>query len=182
MQKHHWWLDEQIVENLPTSIKKVFCEACREKHGLLAQVTDLLPLRVASYMLMPYTLPVQSAYSAAQRFLEWIPEVPADVRWLAEVAGGVYRHAWKGTPLETSSSAPLRRCVSEPPTVHFQKPVIDQNGHLPLSASNLEGYNWTFPEDLNEASPDTSQSQMCFFVGSQGPHKCQTDQCKSSSS
>ncbi|XP_055045800.2 patatin-like phospholipase domain containing 3 isoform X1 [Misgurnus anguillicaudatus] len=182
MQKHHWWLDEQIVENLPTSIKKVFCEACREKHGLLAQVTDLLPLRVASYMLMPYTLPVQSAYSAAQRFLEWIPEVPADVRWLAEVAGGVYRHAWKGTALETSSSAPLRRCVSEPPTVHFQKPVIDQNGHLPLSASNLEGYNWTFPEDLHEASPDTSQSQMCFFVGSQGPHKCQTDQCKSSSS
>lgn len=45
----------------------VFCEACREKNGLLAQVTGSLPLRVASYMLMPYTLPVQSAYSVAQR-------------------------------------------------------------------------------------------------------------------
>uniref|UniRef100_A0A8C2IY30 Patatin-like phospholipase domain containing 3 n=1 Tax=Cyprinus carpio TaxID=7962 RepID=A0A8C2IY30_CYPCA len=102
LRKHHWWLDEQLVNSLPTPIKKVFCDACREKHGLLAQVSGFLPLRVASYMLMPYTLPVESAYSAAQRFWEWIPEVPADVRWLAEVAGGVYRLAWKGAASETS--------------------------------------------------------------------------------
>ncbi|XP_037551969.1 patatin-like phospholipase domain containing 3 [Nematolebias whitei] len=64
-QKKHWWLDEQIA--LPTPIKKVFCEACQDKAGLYAKVSGMLPLRVASYMLMPYTLPVQSAYSVAQR-------------------------------------------------------------------------------------------------------------------
>lgn len=32
------------------------------------------------------------------RFVEWIPEVPADVSWLFGVAGDVYRQAWKGTP------------------------------------------------------------------------------------
>lgn len=45
----------------------VFCEACQGKPGLYATVSEMLPVRVASYMLMPYTLPVQSAYSVAQR-------------------------------------------------------------------------------------------------------------------
>lgn len=45
----------------------VFCEACQDKSGLYAKVSEMLPMRVASYMLMPYTLPVQSAYSVAQR-------------------------------------------------------------------------------------------------------------------
>lgn len=45
----------------------VFCEACQDKSGLYAKVSEMLPVRVASYMLMPYTLPVQSAYSVAQR-------------------------------------------------------------------------------------------------------------------
>lgn len=45
----------------------VFCEACQDKPGLYAKVSGMLPMRVASYMLMPYTLPVQSAYSVAQR-------------------------------------------------------------------------------------------------------------------
>uniref|UniRef100_A0A3B3WXI2 triacylglycerol lipase n=1 Tax=Poecilia mexicana TaxID=48701 RepID=A0A3B3WXI2_9TELE len=64
LHNKHWWLDEHIV--LPTHIKKVFCEACQDKSGLYARVSGMLPLRVASYMLMPYTLPVQSAYSVAQ--------------------------------------------------------------------------------------------------------------------
>lgn len=166
---------------------EVFCEACKEKHGLMARISGLLPVRVASYMLMPYTLPVESVYSAVQRsvpiiftsdkrhpvftqhseivlqctsfllahhaqysqhsiltstltdtdnrcysndnhhsqgnrlfsesimttglftsfiycfsvvvflrFVEWIPEVPADASWLFEMAGSVYRQAWKG--------------------------------------------------------------------------------------
>lgn len=45
----------------------VFCEACQDKPGLYAKVSEMLPVRLASYMLMPYTLPVQSAYSVAQR-------------------------------------------------------------------------------------------------------------------
>ncbi|XP_052437768.1 patatin-like phospholipase domain-containing protein 2 [Carassius gibelio] len=187
LRKHHWWLDEQLVNNLPTPIKKVFCEACREKHGLLAQVTGLLPMRVVSYMLMPYTLPVESVYSAAQRFWEWIPEVPADVRWLAEVASSVYRKAWKGAASEMSSGAPLRRCMSEPPMIDLQMPAANCNGHMPHSASNLDSCNWTYPGVFSAASVDsldspidtsTSPRQMCFFVGSQSNHEKQMDQCR----
>lgn len=34
------------------------------------------------------------------RFVEWIPEVPADARWMYEVMGSVYRHSWKGSSAE----------------------------------------------------------------------------------
>ncbi|TRY71353.1 hypothetical protein DNTS_008132 [Danionella cerebrum] len=144
-KKHHWWLDETLV-------------------------TGLLPVRVASYMLLPYTLPVESAYSAAQRLWEWIPEVAADVRWFAEVAGGVYNMAWKGS----SGGGPLRRCVSEPPVGDLQEPLTDYNEHIPHSASSLEGYNWTFPSNFFSASSeDPPQKAICqpeetgFFVGSE---------------
>lgn len=52
---------------------EVFCDACKEKHGVMARITGLLPVRVASYMLMPYTLPVESAYSAVQRSVSLLP-------------------------------------------------------------------------------------------------------------
>lgn len=48
-------------------ILTVFCEACQDRPGLYAKVSEMLPIKVASYMLLPYTLPVQSAYSVAQR-------------------------------------------------------------------------------------------------------------------
>ncbi|TRY71354.1 hypothetical protein DNTS_008132 [Danionella cerebrum] len=150
--------------------ENMFCDACREKNGVLSQVTGLLPVRVASYMLLPYTLPVESAYSAAQRLWEWIPEVAADVRWFAEVAGGVYNMAWKGS----SGGGPLRRCVSEPPVGDLQEPLTDYNEHIPHSASSLEGYNWTFPSNFFSASSeDPPQKAICqpeetgFFVGSE---------------
>ncbi|XP_061085080.1 histone-lysine N-methyltransferase PRDM9-like [Conger conger] len=66
--------------------KRMLCEACREKHNLYSGVTELFPVRMASYMLLPYTLPVQSAYCMAQRLVEWIPEVTEDMRWLYGVA------------------------------------------------------------------------------------------------
>ncbi|KAJ8402459.1 hypothetical protein AAFF_G00369480 [Aldrovandia affinis] len=96
LRKQHWWLDEHIIDNLPMPLKKVFCEACREKHGLRAQVTGLLPVRMASYMLLPCTLPVESAYSVAQRLVEWMPEVTDDVKWLCGMAGTMYMQTRKG--------------------------------------------------------------------------------------
>ncbi|XP_017349192.1 patatin-like phospholipase domain containing 3 [Ictalurus punctatus] len=168
--EHHWWLDEHLVNYLPAPIKKVFCEACKEKHGLMALITGLLPVRVASYMLMPYTLPVESAYSAVQRFVEWIPEVPADTRWLFEIAGSVYRQAWKGE--SSKGGFPLRRCVTGPPSLDLQPPDMQHNRHATFSAVNLREYSWDYsgsPEDPD--SPCTSPEQINMFVGSQDNYK-----------
>uniref|UniRef100_A0A3Q3JW92 triacylglycerol lipase n=2 Tax=Monopterus albus TaxID=43700 RepID=A0A3Q3JW92_MONAL len=177
LRKPHWWLDEHIF--LPTTLKKVFCEACQDKPGLYAKVSEMLPVRVASYMLMPYTLPVQSAYSAAQRFVEWIPEVPADVRWLFGVAGDVYRQTWKGEPTTSHSEPCLRKCLSAPP-LHTECDRPMQRDDLPaLSSLDLHSNYWESPESTSSSSNHyrhphigpTSPHQVSFFVGSQDePH------------
>lgn len=173
LRKQHWWLDEQI--NLPTPIKKVFCEACQDKSGLVTKVSEMLPMRVASYMLMPYTLPVQSAYSAAQRFVEWIPEVPADVSWLFGVAGNVYRQAWKGKPASSMSDPCLRKCMSEPQPVERDRPM-QRDAPPALSALDLHGSYWEIPNSTSSSSSSphppphispSSPTQVCFFVGLQ---------------
>uniref|UniRef100_A0A3Q4AGZ8 triacylglycerol lipase n=1 Tax=Mola mola TaxID=94237 RepID=A0A3Q4AGZ8_MOLML len=168
LREQHWWMDDQIV--LPTPIKKVFCEACQDKSGLYAKVSKMLPVRVASYMLMPYTLPVQSAYSVAQRFVEWIPEVPADVSWLFGMAGEVYRQAWRGAPHSPMSEPCLRKCLSAPPLpLECDKPV--QRDNLPaLSSLDLHGNYWEIPKSTSSSlnhppnMPPSSPEQVRFFV------------------
>ncbi|XP_005742700.1 patatin-like phospholipase domain containing 3 [Pundamilia nyererei] len=171
LRKQHCGVDEHI--SLPTSIKKVFCEACQERSGLYGRVSGMLPVRVASYMLMPYTLPVQSAYSVAQRFVEWIPEVPADVRWLFEVAGDVYRQAWKGEQASAMSEPCLRKCLSVPPLSSECGP--SQKDIPPaLSSVELHSNYWEIPKSAFSSSHQShpaidpsSPQDVCFFVGIQ---------------
>ncbi|CAB1345828.1 unnamed protein product, partial [Coregonus sp. 'balchen'] len=145
LRKQHWWLDEQTVDNLPTEIKKVFCEACQQKPGLYAKVSEMLPVRVASYMLLPCTLPVVSAYSVGKRFVEWIPELPADISWLAgvagDVAGSMYRQVWRGAPADITSDGSLRNCMSLPPPLDSDR-HRERNGHL--AGIFLVDHAWTY--------------------------------------
>jgi len=173
LNKQHWWLDQQM--DLPTPIKKVLCEACQDKTGLYSKVSELLPMRVASYMLMPYTLPVQSAYSAAQRFVEWIPEVPADVRWICGVAGDVYRQTWKGERAVDNSEQGRRRCLSLPPSLEDSR-GIEANNIPGLSPLDLHSNYWGTPNSTSSSfehhpsisrTPSPSPRQICFFVGSE---------------
>ncbi|XP_021419303.1 patatin-like phospholipase domain-containing protein 2 [Oncorhynchus mykiss] len=179
LRKRHWWLDEQIVDNLPTQIKKVFCEACQQKPGLYAHVSEMLPVRVASYMLLPCTLPVVSAYSVGKRFVEWIPEVPADMRWLAgvagDVAGSMYRQTRRGAPADITSDGSLRNCMSLPLPLDSDRPR-ERNSHLSgfaLSALDLQSQYWNIPtapssrRPTSPLMPSPSPRQICFFVGSQ---------------
>lgn len=171
LRKQHWWMDEKL--HLPTDIKKVFCEACQEKAGLYSKVSGMLPMRVASYMLLPYTLPVQSAVSAAQRLVEWIPDVPADVRWLFGVAGDVYRQAWRAAPGDTRSNPGLRKCLSVPPLTAEPQHHLDLDTLPALSSLDLHGNYWEVPKATPvSSSPSSSHAlpsspqQVCFFVGS----------------
>ncbi|XP_029455985.1 patatin-like phospholipase domain-containing protein 2 isoform X2 [Rhinatrema bivittatum] len=60
-----WPLDKRVAEKLPPSLTRALQEACKEKEGLYAQLCNILPMRAVSYMMLPYTLPVESAYSFA---------------------------------------------------------------------------------------------------------------------
>ncbi|XP_035257960.1 patatin-like phospholipase domain-containing protein 2 isoform X1 [Anguilla anguilla] len=169
LRKRHWWLDERIIHTLPTPLKKVLCEACREKHSLYAQVTDLLPVRVASYMLLPYTLPVQSAYSMAQRLVEWIPEVSEDVKWLYGMAGSAYRQAWGGGgPPGAASDVPVRKCLSMPPTLDLRGPLAEWDRCKLLSCmdpSSAPGLPPGPAPYVNLRTPGPAPGKIRFLVG-----------------
>ncbi|RXN38873.1 patatin-like phospholipase domain-containing 2 [Labeo rohita] len=133
--------------------ENIFCDACREKHGLVAQVTGLLPLRVASYMLMPYTLPVESAYSAAQ-------------------SGAPLRRCVSEPPM-VDLQMPVTNCKGHIP--HSVSNLDSYNWTFPgdfNAASSVD------PPDSPINDTSTSPRQMCFFVGSQSNQEKQTEQCR----
>ncbi|XP_078272628.1 patatin-like phospholipase domain containing 3 [Rhinoraja longicauda] len=146
LQRKHWSsaLDERILENLPPRICNALYEACKEKSGLYAQLSNLLLVRMASYAMLPYTLPLESAYSFGHRLLEWLPDVPEDVCWMREqlgIIGGVlYYRATKrfgrqgycsGQP-----SVPLRKCCSLP------SHTDQHQAYLPPCASSVDLVSW----------------------------------------
>lgn len=143
-----WSLDKRIMERLPPSLCYVLQEACREKNGLYHQISSLLPMRVASYMVMPYTLPVESVVSVALRLVDWFPDMPEDMRWMQEqvrsVAGAVYSQAKKRLlpSVRSSGHGTLRKCLSLPPHLHRASSYLSPNNFS--SAMDLEGWVFDF--------------------------------------
>uniref|UniRef100_A0A8D0L237 triacylglycerol lipase n=1 Tax=Sphenodon punctatus TaxID=8508 RepID=A0A8D0L237_SPHPU len=77
-------VEDHVFEHLPPKLNQALLEACAEKRGLFACIANLLPVRLASDMMIPYTLPLESAVSFTVRLLEWLPDVPEDIRWMKE--------------------------------------------------------------------------------------------------
>lgn len=77
-------IEEHIFENLPPTLHRALLEACKERRSLVQSLSNLLPVRMASAMMLPYTLPLESAVSLTLRLLEWLPDVPEDVGWMRE--------------------------------------------------------------------------------------------------
>ncbi|XP_068615716.1 patatin-like phospholipase domain-containing protein 2 [Brachionichthys hirsutus] len=165
LRRQHWWLDEHMV--LPVPIKKVFCEACQDQSGLYTKLSRMLPVRVASYVLLPYTLPVHSAYSVAQRFVEWIPEVPADVSWLFGIAGEMYRQSWKAAPSNAISEQCLRKCSSVPPLPSECDKSRQEDGLPALSALELHSNYWEISNSTSSSSQHHPPKEVGFFIGFQ---------------
>lgn len=76
--------DEQIIEYLPPALHKALVEACMERRSLAQSLSNLLPVRMATAMMLPYTLTLESAMSLTLRLLEWLPDVQEDVVWIQE--------------------------------------------------------------------------------------------------
>ncbi|XP_075712112.1 patatin-like phospholipase domain-containing protein 2 isoform X2 [Rhinoderma darwinii] len=144
VRKVCWPLDPRIIEKLPPTLRKALQEACKEKGGLYNQITSLLPVRVASYMALPCTLPVESAYSMALRLVDWFPDIPDDVRWMQQlmrsVAGTVYYQTRKRLlPTRPPVRGTLRKCLSLPP------PFLQSSCHLPpYNYSSMDLESWVF--------------------------------------
>ncbi|XP_051884976.1 patatin-like phospholipase domain-containing protein 2 [Pristis pectinata] len=74
--------NDQILEHLSPRLHQALIEACAEKRGLNTVFSNMLPVRLVSAMMVPYTLPLESAVSFTVRILEWLPDLPEDVDWM----------------------------------------------------------------------------------------------------
>ncbi|XP_025059883.1 patatin-like phospholipase domain-containing protein 3 isoform X2 [Alligator sinensis] len=149
LKQNMWPLDERIVETLPPKLRKALQEACKEKCGFYAQLSKLLPMRVMSYLMLPYTLPVESAYSVAVRVVDWFPDIPDDVRWMQgqvyRIVGTVCSQA-RNKLLHACSKegfGSLRKCYTVPPTAELHSTCCYPK--IPHSSADLESWLWDFP-------------------------------------
>ncbi|XP_027549375.1 patatin-like phospholipase domain-containing protein 2 isoform X2 [Neopelma chrysocephalum] len=160
LKPNPWPLEKSIFESLPPRLRKALQEACKEQNGFYAQFSKLFPMRVISYLMLPYTLPVESAYSVALRLVNWFPDMPADVRWMQEqlfrLAGTVYSQAksklfWASRKDDYAS---LRECPAVPSTVEFHSSYCHLK--MPHSTSHIESWLWESSCFLHSAMKNPS--------------------------
>lgn len=76
--------DDRIMEHFSPRLHQALTEACAENKSLRSVFLNTLPVRLASVLMLPYTLPVESAISLTVRILEWLPDLPSDVDWMKD--------------------------------------------------------------------------------------------------
>lgn len=162
--KRVWPLNKRIMEKLPPTLCKALQDACKEKEGLYNQITSLLPMRVASYMALPCTLPVESAYSMALRLVDWFPDIPEDVRWMQElmcsVAGTVCCQARKRLlPARPPVRGTLRKCLSLPSPFHQPASYLPPNHY---SSMDLESWVFDFSTPVNSEDSAVLMRQCAY--------------------
>ncbi|EDL18089.1 patatin-like phospholipase domain-containing protein 2 isoform 2 [Mus musculus] len=102
--------------------RNALLEACVEPKDLMTTLSNMLPVRLATAMMVPYTLPLESAVSFTIRLLEWLPDVPEDIRWMKEQTGSICqylvmrakRKLGDHLPSRLSEQVELRRAQSLP--------------------------------------------------------------------
>ncbi|XP_061862793.1 patatin-like phospholipase domain-containing protein 2 isoform X2 [Colius striatus] len=135
-------------------------EACKEQNGFYAQFSKLFPMRVISYLMLPYTLPVESAYSVALRLVNWFPDMPADVRWMQEqlcrIAATVYSQAKSKLFCISRKDkyASLRKCKTVPSTMEFNSSYCHLK--MPHSSVDLETWLWESSRFMHSAMKNAS--------------------------
>uniref|UniRef100_G3TCL2 Patatin-like phospholipase domain-containing protein 2 n=1 Tax=Loxodonta africana TaxID=9785 RepID=G3TCL2_LOXAF len=65
---------------------------CVEPKDPYDHFSNMLPVRLAMAMMVPYTLPLESAVSFTIRLLEWLPDVPEDIRWMREQTASICQY------------------------------------------------------------------------------------------
>ncbi|XP_036432381.1 patatin-like phospholipase domain-containing protein 2 [Colossoma macropomum] len=120
----HSGTEEHIFEHLPPRLHRALVEACKERRSLLHSLSNMFPVRMLSTILLPYTLPLESAVSLSIRLLEWLPDIQEDVGWMKEqtvkLLQYVLQHAGRSVSQQVSArfsyQLELRHSQSAPAT------------------------------------------------------------------
>ncbi|XP_027449521.1 1-acylglycerol-3-phosphate O-acyltransferase PNPLA3 isoform X1 [Zalophus californianus] len=81
--------DESILDTLSPKLTAALSKAVKNQRGYMSKICNFLPIKVMSYMVLPCTLPVESAIAVVQRLVMWLPDMPEDIRWLQWLTSSV---------------------------------------------------------------------------------------------
>ncbi|XP_068116876.1 patatin-like phospholipase domain-containing protein 2 [Hyperolius riggenbachi] len=101
-------VENHVFDHLPQRLNEALLEACTEKRSMFLSISNLLPVRLASALMLPYTLPVESAVSFTFRLLEWLPDVPEDIRWIKEQTRKICRYVLRKAKKKLGSQISAR--------------------------------------------------------------------------
>ncbi|XP_042268400.1 patatin-like phospholipase domain-containing protein 2 [Thunnus maccoyii] len=111
-QEEHRWLDVKVIENLPVSLKKVLCEACRDSHtggGRWSHLTEFLLVKVVLYLLALLTLPIQLTFLLTKSMI--LSGCTVICR-LSTLTADLCRQTWSSGGEDTSSVSAGQNCSS----------------------------------------------------------------------
>ncbi|KAM5251086.1 1-acylglycerol-3-phosphate O-acyltransferase PNPLA3 isoform 2-T2 [Hipposideros larvatus] len=74
--------DESILETLSPQLTIALRETFKTQGGYMSKIFNFLPVKVMSYVMLPCTLPVESAIAVVQRLVLWLPDISDDIQWL----------------------------------------------------------------------------------------------------
>ncbi|XP_047641997.1 1-acylglycerol-3-phosphate O-acyltransferase PNPLA3-like [Phacochoerus africanus] len=103
---------DQHIRILSPKLMLALREAARNPDGYISKMCNFLPIKVVSYVMLPCTLPLESAIAVVQRLVMWLPDMPDDIQWLQ----------WATSQI----CCRVMRCLL--PTSRSQTPA---NGHQP---------------------------------------------------
>ncbi|KAM6216503.1 patatin-like phospholipase domain-containing protein 5 [Rhynchocyon petersi] len=69
---------EQLTPELETALRK----ACKRDPRIWARFWRSGPGQVLTYLMLPFTLPVEYVYFRSRRVVAWLPDAPEDLRWM----------------------------------------------------------------------------------------------------
>ncbi|KAK7892104.1 hypothetical protein WMY93_024067 [Mugilogobius chulae] len=128
-------IEDHILENLPPVLHKALIEACAEHRSLGQSIKNLLPVRMASALMLPYTFPLESAMSLTLRLLEWLPDVHEDVGWIQEQILTIMQHILRQASQSFSQHVSARFSCEVQLYHHQSSAQMGSPGLLPISSS-----------------------------------------------
>ncbi|XP_037702979.1 1-acylglycerol-3-phosphate O-acyltransferase PNPLA3-like isoform X1 [Choloepus didactylus] len=115
-----WPEGDELLETLCPKLLIALSEAMKDADGHMSKMWNFFPLRIMSYMVLPFMPLRESVVALVQRLVTWFPDIPEGIQCLLWVTCQIYSHM-------VACLLPTSRCRSPAPghQPFTQKPEHD---------------------------------------------------------
>ncbi|XP_049740580.1 1-acylglycerol-3-phosphate O-acyltransferase PNPLA3 [Elephas maximus indicus] len=158
--------DESILETLSPKLLIAVREAIKDRGGYMSKICSFMPIRIISYLMLPCTLPVETAVTVLRSLAVWPSDIYDNLRWLWWVTSRVCFRLVECLLPTSRSLAPASSPQAFPP-----KPEPDGHCWPSHSSMDLHDYPMDCPVGAKARAAQRSilKSSLTFFSGNQAP-------------